>query len=71
MSEWISVKDKLPEIDQECLTYCENKYFGKNSTYPLGHKYVAVDRYLSCGFRTDTFYGEVLYWQPLPPPPDA
>lgn len=66
MSEWIKPSERLPEINQECLTYCENV---RGATYPIGHKYMALDRYLSCGFRTDMFYGKVLYWQPLPEPP--
>ena len=71
MNDWISLKDKLPEIDQEVLSYCENQYVGPNATYPLGHKYFALDKYLKVGFRTDMLgYGKVLFWQTLPEPPN-
>ena len=67
MSEWISVVDKLPQINQEVLSYCENV---RGPAYPIGHKYYALDKYLACGFRTDLLgYGKVLYWRPLPSPP--
>ena len=63
---WVSVKDRLPEINQEVLSWCENV---RGHAYPAGFKYYALDKYLECGFRTDMIYGKVLYWLPLPTPP--
>ena len=70
MSEWISVKERLPEEDRQVLISCKNKamfvaafqqmYFSGEIVWhvsgPLGaNRKVATDR--------------VTHWMPLPPPP--
>lgn len=58
MGEWISVDDRMPEKDGKYLVW-RVKYNGK-------HGYDCVD------FLGDDFWSaRVLYWMPLPEPPES
>lgn len=62
MNEWISVKERLPEIDEQVLTY-EEGY----PRLPIKTNYI-LNNYLN------TFaYGnmnKITHWMPLPNPPE-
>ncbi|MGD2072526.1 MAG: DUF551 domain-containing protein [Candidatus Thorarchaeota archaeon] len=74
MSEWISVKNKLPEYDQRVLIYNETNEYNKK-----------IGRDIICGHRVCTNKkGEiwisdvrgyncmpVTHWMPLPDPPEG
>lgn len=74
MSEWISVKDRLPEENQIVLTSCEQgKMFllRKVSEEFLGG--TLFWKYC-CGYDKDLVDGEsycyeITHWMPLPAPP--
>jgi len=55
--EWISVEDRLPEPDSECIVYDGDDVFGDG--------YYADEFIRLEGF---VLYG-ITHWQPLPPPP--
>ena len=69
MSEWISVKDRLPDEsqwgeDSEFITYCENNHHHD----PI----VTVLRYERSGWLDDNdrcWDLFVTHWMPLPEPP--
>jgi len=77
MSEWISVKDRLPEKDKEVLIFCKETYynFGGNGLY-IGY-YLGEKKYppywkIKCecsGYECDCDYPITLYWAELPKPP--
>jgi Protein of unknown function (DUF551) len=63
MSEWISIKDRLPENGQKCLCYCETRHFdaefhGNDFLYEF---FILRD---GCPL---TVYAS--HWMPLPEPP--
>lgn len=60
MSEWINVKDRLPENEDAIL--CWQKYDDEKLSGPR------VMRYRFNSFEGPGF-GSVTYWQPLPEPP--
>ena len=66
MSEWISVKDKLPELHEEVLV-CNEEY----GLSELGFATVAVldgtDWIETWDRRTEIHY--ITHWMPLPEPP--
>lgn len=66
MSEWINVKDKLPEINKEVLIY-RGSYIGvPMSIYTyLGHD-EWEDEY---GYWTRADDEGITHWMPLPKPP--
>ena len=79
MSEWISVKDRLPEHDQKVLIFAEGKI-----DYHIGDTVIAIthignhklfhdspDRWgwVSPWQYFSTNY-EITYWMPLPAPPE-
>ncbi len=83
--EWINMKDTLPQFfedigySQDVLTFCishgKSNEFGYPNTYGEEETYLSIDRLCRwndtgiISFRTDRFYGNVLYWMPLPEPP--
>jgi hypothetical protein len=57
LPEWISVKDRLPEIDSDCLVYLKTGQ-------------ITVDRFR--GLHNGEWryvFNFVTHWQPLPSPP--
>lgn len=64
MSEWISVKDRLPKTDDYYLIY------GLNDDMRLGYwstkynKFIAFD---DDGYDYELYH--ITHWQPLPEPP--
>lgn len=84
MSEWISVKDKLPEIDTKVLIfYTIAKTDSKNKPTGGHHEYFEIAQIesitttkTSSGVNTsvewrdsDWNYVSPTYWMPLPKPP--
>lgn len=76
--KWISVKDRLPELEEEVLVYASGKidgFFGKNviaicsryeqKIYPSAPGY---ERWSSPWQYFHTDY-EITHWMPLPEPP--
>lgn len=59
VQEWISVKDRLPE-DQEEVLVCTRS---KNGIRNIDKGYMAIDRFMHRG------RAEVTHWMPLPHPP--
>ena len=59
VQEWISVKDMLPE-DQEEVLVCTRS---KNGVRNIDKGYMAIDRFIHRG------RAEVTHWMPLPEPP--
>ena len=61
VQEWISVKDRLPEVGKKVLVYCkENK-----NDYEIG---AYSDTYRGF-FVRQTCYENITHWMPLPPAP--
>lgn len=71
MSEWISVKDRLPEDDREVLAY----YGFDNGDGYCGIRFPGVLTYLA--FDTQPHWQHessglrVTHWMPLPEPPEG
>ena len=68
VQQWISVKDRLPEIDQPCLCY---KKINGHCRYQLG-TYLGASFSEDCAaFKSMSHYGciGVTHWMPLPQPP--
>lgn len=62
MSEWISVKDRLPEEDYNVLVFCDG--CGSSDYVSIG-KYLLgrwIDKFDSCVL-------DAISWMPLPEPP--
>ena len=61
MAEWISVKDKLPEVGVKVLVYsAENKNDYEVGAYSDTYRGFFVRRF---------WYENITHWQPLPEPP--
>lgn len=60
MTEWISVKDRLPEESERVLV-CR----GKDAGYPT----LDTDRF--CGEQWVRWRNSVTHWMPLPEPPEV
>jgi hypothetical protein len=65
MSEWISVKDRMPEEGVDVLVYGDI-YLNRNRK---GADVDFVDRESGNFFYYDE--GEVTHWRPLPEPPES
>ena len=55
--KWISVEDRLPEMDAYCLVYRVNRGFSPTN--------IMISQYGKYGFEV----GPIIYWQKLPEPP--
>lgn len=80
MSEWISVKDRLPELNEIVLAVLNEP--NKRLNYPYeekilllfrrGHNYITgfVEKWeRPFGAETINYNSEVTHWMPLPQPP--
>lgn len=69
MSEWISVKDRLPEEDVSVLVFGSSGLF--IGSYDYGNKYMesywSSEKYKHIECTED--YEPVTHWMPLPQPP--
>lgn len=70
MSNWISVKDRLPQNSERVLAYCEKtkKYFVGNVTYRCFSDEVYWRHEWARGAMY-TVTSKVTHWMPLPEPP--
>ena len=69
MSDWISVKDRLPEDHIKILVYKDNKYTSV-AVYWTEQACLDSDYYKDSNpFFGDIFTGTVTHWMPLPEPP--
>ena len=66
MSEWISVKDRLPETNKEVLVYRGGYIGGLMNVYTYVGNDTWEDDY---GFWSRTDDDGITYWMPLPEPP--
>ena len=57
MPEWISVKEQVPDINQNVLVCYESGRVDTDFRLPWG------------GFVLEGRYGKVTHWMPLPTPP--
>lgn len=73
MSGWISVGDRMPELEQRCIIFTEagdlltgwrTEYCRGEAYWCFGHDCVSWD----FEFNYDT--GVVTHWMPLPEPPE-
>jgi hypothetical protein len=71
MSEWISVRDALPEAYQLALVWCLGKGKGKVRSWHRDLGFWASGQWWSAGVITPFSAGEVSHWMPLPEPPDG
>ena len=64
---WISVEDRLPEVGQCVLVWCESKMFKKHITISTYMRTYSAERetYFSRRVRN------VTHWMPLPKPPEG
>lgn len=81
MTEWVSVKERLPDKDGKYLCYCDYGYgSGEISVYSFAKNLSKVDKYDFMGEKRAGWYfydsewgysetGSVTHWLPLPKPP--
>lgn len=68
MSEWISVKDRMPKPYADVLVYGTTHTYGREHTFMRQSYYCGDDDgYFFCE-DTDT---SVSHWMPLPEPPES
>lgn len=69
MSEWISVKDRLPELNKNVLVY------GGTENHPCKYNEMTESYFYkmsNCGIikcAKEDMYWKVSHWMPLPEPP--
>jgi len=64
-SGWIKVSDRLPEIDEYVLWYCENGFIFQECL----EKDRDVNKFLK-GYNLSDISGSVTHWQKIAPPKD-
>ena len=65
--KWISVEERLPEIEQRVLVFCRSRMYKKHitvSTYTRDYSYIR-----RCYWSRRV--KEVTHWMPLPEPPEV
>ena len=65
MNEWISVDDRLPEIEGHYLVHTPRS-FPKNCKLQIGELYSDDNSWYN---EADDYLDDVTHWQPLPEPP--
>lgn len=73
MSEWISVKDRLPEKSQEVIVFCRTP--GLNDFVNTVYYSAKFQEFNWCDFmgdppKSEKGYRDVTHWMPLPEPPE-
>lgn len=63
MSEWISVKDRLPDYAKDVIVYDELGW-----VYPAYHTFAECWRY---SFTSKRCSHKITHWMPLPEPPES
>lgn len=73
MSEWISVKDRLPisEVDDECLAGFVLAFSQGNSATPAVVCFQLSESLKEIEWIPDNSWFVVTHWMPLPEPPTA
>lgn len=64
--EWISVKDRLPEVAVQVLTYYEDEIWGNGMRIDVIG--IGKDKVFRAA---NTFGQKVTHWMPLPEPPET
>ena len=69
--EWISVKDRLPELDTWVLAYSTKNDLIACSFRTIGNHFPIIWNLLSSGCGCcDSDLGDVTHWMPLPDKPN-
>ena len=63
VQEWISVKDRLPEVNVNCIVHYKHAYCDNDGYLAIGFCYYDGEK-----FNFDPAY-KVTHWMPLPPEP--
>ena len=63
VQEWISVKDRLPEKNVNCIVHYRHAYCDNDGYFAIGFCYHDGEK-----FQFDPAY-KVTHWMPLPKPP--
>ena len=77
MSEWISVKDRLPEGDKNvliCDVNCPNNYeypYIIDESYEIAFYSERSKHFCLCAKDVDWVTDNVTHWMPLPEPPNG
>jgi len=69
MTEWISMKDRLPEEDKQVLTYAIQSKNIHDDGFPYQTGVYIRGRWLTDHFCESSFIENVTHWMPLPEPP--
>lgn len=70
MSEWISVKERLPEKGQECVIYVDWVDVWDKGSERVTYQEIGVfDGHDRFNHRAHTELDRVTHWMPLPAPP--
>ncbi|MCP9290013.1 DUF551 domain-containing protein [Gracilimonas sediminicola] len=67
-AEWISVEDRLPETEVECICSHDGRVF--SSVYDPEHKKFYMPSVSSSRYKVG-FYIKVSNWMPFPEPPNS